>query len=118
MGILATGRQAKIAQEYTEADKNWSRIISQMTAATDLTIQATSWLHDNIQNNKGDVTEIDRVAFRASFEKKLIDIKALVTKLDDCYAVYDADNAAYQNNLSAFLGKYTFADPAIFDSRF
>ena len=118
MGILGTGRQLNIAKEYTEADKNWARIISQMNSATDLTIQATAWLHDNIQNSKGDVTEVDRIAFRASFEQKLIDIKALVTKLDDCYAVYDADTATYQSNLTNFLTKYSFADPALFDKRF
>lgn len=118
MGILATGRQAGIAREYTEADKNWARIISQMTAATDLTVQATAWLHDNIQNSKGDVSENDRVAFRASFEQKLTDIKALVAKLDDCYGVYNEDAVTYQSNLTDFLAKYPFADPALFDKRF
>jgi dolichyl-phosphate-mannose--protein O-mannosyl transferase len=112
MSIIETGRKTKIANEYTTADQNWGRIIANMTSATDLTVNATAWLHDNIQNNRGDVSEADRVLFRASFEQKLNELNALMQKLNDCYAVYDADQATYESNLQTFIAKYPAADPA------
>lgn len=118
MSIIKTGRDTKISAEYTSADKNWANIIANMTVATDLTVNATAWLHDNIQNEKGDVTEEDRVMFRASFELKLAELNALMQKLNDCYGVYDADTVTYQSNLQAFLDKYPSAEPAEFDKRF
>lgn len=118
MSIIKTGRDTKIATEYTNADKNWANIIASMTSATDLTVNATAWLHDNIQNEKGDVTEEDRVSFRASFQLKLAELNDLMTKLNDCYAIYDEDNLTYQSNLQSFLEKYPSAAPSEFDKRF
>ena len=118
MSILKTGREAKIAAEYNGADKEWANIISRRTVSTDLTVNATAWLHDNIQNSRGDVSEDDRVAFRAAFEEKLAQIQLLVDKLNDCYGVYNQDPTTYQANLVAFLAKYPAANPEEFDKRF
>lgn len=117
MSILNNTRAVKVANDFNEQDKTWSRLISQMTPATNLTLELTGWTHDNLLKAKGDVNEADRVAFRASFEAKMAEIKALESKLMDAYAVYDADPVVWQSNLDAFLAKYNI-DPVEVDKRF
>lgn len=117
MSILNNTRAVKVANDFNEQDKAWSRLISQMTPATSLTLDLTGWTHDNLLGDKGDVDEADRIAFRSSFESKIAEIKALEVKLMDAYAVYDADPAVWQSNLDAFLLKYNI-DPAEVDKRF
>lgn len=106
MSILTTDRAVKINNDFSKSDKDWARTVSDITRQSDLTIQLTAWMHDNILNNKGDVDEADRISFRASFQTKMLEINTQLEKLLDASAVYNADTATYQANLDAFKAKY------------
>jgi beta-lactamase class D len=106
MSRAATKRSINIVNHFDNTKKGWANVTAQFNSSVNEAVQLTAWIHDNVLNNKGDISNEDRQEDRVEFLEKLTYLKELISKLDDCHAVYSEDLQVYQDNYSSFVAKY------------
>lgn len=118
MSRLTTKRATKIDNDFTAIEKSLASVSSNLVRDTNLIIQLTAWLHDNIINNRGDFDENDRADLFIKFEPVFLEISEQLSKLGECAAVYHDDLFTYEQNLNNFVAKYPSANPVEVDKRY
>ena len=118
MSRLSTKRAANIDADFTAIEKSYAKIASDLKRETDILMQHTGWMHDNIIGEKGDIDVLDRADFNATFEPVFSSIQAELSKMAECYAVYDDNPTVYAQNLADFIAKYPLSAPDLVEQRF
>lgn len=102
-------RASSIDADFTKLEKNLPRIVSELARDVELAVMMTGFLHDNILNEKGDLSIDDRADFNASFTPVFAGLQDSLNRLKDCYDVYNDDPSVYHQNLADFVTKYPSA---------
>ena len=103
MSRQATNRSNAIDQEFREVVKKSQAAVSELTRQTAEAKLFITFLHDNILNSKGDLSEGDRVDLRNAMVPLFPQMQAALAEVAALFAIYDTDLTVYANNQAAYL---------------
>lgn len=106
MNRQANRRANAIDKDFTEVERNAAQVGSDLTTLTATLKLLVPFMHDNILNNKGDLTEADRVYFRDQVVPLFEPLLANVTELQELFDIHHDDQSVWLNNLNSYVAKY------------
>ena len=104
-------RQEAIYKEFDSVVKNASRAVSELVKETSVLKLFVVFLHDNLLNAKGDMTESDRVDLKNELVPLYPQLQNNLAELTALFDIYSDDPATWQANLDTYL----VANPTLLD---
>ena len=103
MSRRSTKRANAINSEFdsivSEANKAVSNLVKQVALVKIFTV----FMHDNLLNDKGDLSEGDRVDLRDGLVPLYPQIQTALTEITELFNIHDSDNAVWRSNLDSYL---------------
>ena len=96
-------RSKAIYAEYDTVLDNAEKTVSNLVAHTNEALLFVVFLHHNLLNNLGDLSEGDRIAFRARIMPLYPQIEEVLAKVGAIAPIHDADPVVWQANFDAYL---------------
>lgn len=109
MSIQTTKRAIAINLEFDSITKDSSVAVSKLVSQTALVKMFVVFLHDNLLNNKTDMSEGDRIDLRDALVPLRPQIQEALAEIDSLFAIHDDDAAIWQANFETYLA----ANPAV-----
>lgn len=109
MSKRETKRKNAIAADFDGLEKNAAKAVSDLITQTALLKVLIVFLHDNLLNTKGDLSEGDRIDLRDALVPLYPQIQTALVDITDIFNIHDDDVATWQANLDA----YTTANPDV-----
>lgn len=111
MSIQSTKRAIAISSEFDSVTKQSASVVSKLVSQTALVKLFVVFLHDNLLNNKDDLSEGDRIDLRNSLVPLRPQIQESLNEIDALFAIHDDDLAKWQANFDDYL----VANPAVLE---
>ena len=104
-------RESAIDQEFDSTVKNAQNTVSNLVKHTAAAKLFFTFIHDNLLNNKGDLSQGDRKDLRAALTPLYPQIQASLAEITAIFNIYNDDLTVWQANFDAYL----LANPTILD---
>tara|TARA_R110000824_G_scaffold244196_1_gene432929 strand:- start:1053 stop:1418 length:366 start_codon:yes stop_codon:yes gene_type:complete len=109
MSKQATKRANAINKDFESLEKTAASVVSNLVAQTSVAKLLIVFLHDNLLNSKGDLSEGDRVDTRNALVPLYTQIQGSLVEMESLFNIYDVDLAVWQSNLDSYLA----ANPSV-----
>ena len=109
MSKRETKRKNAIAADFDALEKNTAKTVSDLVYQTARLKVLIVFLHDNLLNAKGDLSEGDRIDLRNALVPLYPQIQTALSDITDIFNIHNDDVNIWRANLDA----YTLANPAI-----
>ncbi len=106
MSRQATKRANAIDKDFAEVERSAQETQSKFHVVTKNLKLLVPFLHDNVLNNKGDLTEEDRVYFRDQIVPLFEPLKQDMYTLQELFDIYDDDPTEWNQKLADYIVKY------------
>jgi len=111
MSNQTTKRSNAIVKDFDALEKDCASAVASLVKQTALLKVLIVFLHDNLLNDKGDMSEGDRLDTRSALLPLYPQIQDSLVEITKIFEIYDDDKATWQANLNAYL----VANPTILD---
>ena len=111
MSRQATKRANAINSEFDSVTKESASVVSKPVSQTPLVKLFVVFLHENLLNNKTDMSEGDRVDLRDALVPLRPQIQDSLAEIDALFAIHDDDLSEWQANFNTYLA----ANPTVLD---
>ena len=109
MSKRETKRKNAIVADFDGLEKNAAKAVSDLITQTALLKVLIVFLHDDLLNAKGDLSEGDRIDLRDALVPLYPQIQAALVDITDIFNIHDDDVTVWRANLDA----YVLANPTI-----
>tara|TARA_R110000737_G_C14596557_1_gene488408 strand:- start:1792 stop:2157 length:366 start_codon:yes stop_codon:yes gene_type:complete len=96
-------REEAIYSEFDSVVKKSASSVSELVKETGVLKLFVVFLHDNLLNAKGDMTETDRVDLKNELVPLYPQLQANLAELTALFNIYDDDPVTWQANFDAYL---------------
>ena len=96
-------RQDAIYSEFDSVVKKSNSSVSELLKETAVLKLFVVFMHDNLLNAKGDMTESDRVDLKNEIVPLYPQLQSNLVELTALFDIYDDDPAIWRSNLDAYL---------------
>jgi len=103
MSKQTTKRENAIVKDFDLLAKDSASAVSSLVKQTNLLKILIVFLHDNILNNKGDMSEGDRTDTRNDLVPLYPQIQNCLQEITAIFDIHDDDKVIWQSNLDAYL---------------
>lgn len=103
MSKQSTKREIAIAKDSDDIENGAAKAVSDLVKYTALVKLHVVFLHDNLLNNKGDLSEGDRVDTRNLLVPLYPQVSDCLAEIESLFNIYNADLATWQANFDAYL---------------
>ena len=103
MSKQETKRANMNEKDFDALTKDSSRVVSDLAKQTSIIKVLIVFLHDNLLNNRGDLSEGDRVDIRSAMTPLYPQLTSSVDELTALFGIYNEDLATWQANFDAYL---------------
>lgn len=108
---MRTEREKKIEKEFEQLIRTSLSQSSQLISNINLANLLIPWMHNNVVNNLGDISEANRVELTNPFKEIYQNITIVQEGLAKLYTLYDEDPATYRSLVDTHLAE----NPTIID---
>ncbi len=105
MSKQSTQRANAIDKDYDALAVDSARAVSSLVTQTALLKVLIVFLHDNLLNNKGDLSEGDRADTRASLGPLYPQIQNSLDEITKIFSIYDDDLTVWQSNFDTYVSE-------------
>ena len=98
-----TDRANAISKDFKEVKSGSAKAVSEVAKQVGLLGVLVPFMHDNILNNKGDISEGDRLDLRDTLVPLFIELVGHLDKLTELFEIYDEDVTTWISNLNSHL---------------
>lgn len=103
MSLQSTKRANAIIKDFDALSKDAATAVSKLVDQTAKAKVLVAFLHDNLLNNKGDMSEGDRVDVRNALVPLYPQIKSALSEVEAMFGIHDSDVTVWQSNFDAYL---------------
>lgn len=103
MSLQQTDRTNAIIKERDSVTKGAAGAVSELVNQTALARLYIVFLHDNLLNNKGDMSDGDRLALRAALAPHHPQIQSSLAEIESLLSIHNDDKATWQANFDTYL---------------
>lgn len=111
MSKQITRRANAIIKDFDSMEAGAAKAVSDLVSQTAIVKVLIVFLHDNLLNDKGDLSEGDRLDTRESLVPLYPQIQDSLAELTAIFEIYNDDKATWQANFDAYL----IANPSILE---
>ena len=111
MSKQSTKRENAIVTDFDGLEKSAAKAVSDLVTQTSLLKVLIVFLHDNLLNAKGDLSEGDRLDLRDALVPLYPQIQTSLDEITAIFDIHDDDVNVWQSNLDAYLA----ANPTILE---
>ena len=109
MSKQSTKRENAIVTDFDGLEKSAAKAVSDLVKQTALLKLLVVFMHDNLLNNKGDLSEGDRLDLRDALVPLYPQIQSSLDEITAIFDIHDDDPIVWQANLDAYIA----ANPTI-----
>ena len=109
MSKQSTKRENAIVTDFDGLEKSAAKAVSDLVTQTALLKLLVVFMHDNLLNNKGDLSEGDRLDLRDALVPLYPQIQTSLDEITAIFNIHNDDVDVWRTNLDAYL----IANPTI-----
>lgn len=111
MSKQSTKRAMAINSDFDALEKKAASVVSDLVSQTAVAKILIVFLHDNLLNNKNDLSEGDRVDTRNALVPLYPQIQESLAEIEALFNIHDDDLVTWQSNFDAYL----LANPTVLE---
>lgn len=100
---MRTKREQAVEKEINALESGSLKAVSQLQTQVNLIKVLLPWMHNNIVNSLGDVSEANRADLASTLDPALIDVITMISDLQSVAAIYNDDPATYATNTANYI---------------
>ena len=103
MSRQSTKRDNAISKDFDDVERQAAGVVSNLVKQVAVVKILIVFLHDNLLNSKGDLTEGDRLTTRDALVPLYSQIQGALSEITELFNIHDDDVAVWQSNFNAYL---------------